>query len=215
MKSQPLIPPPSRFSIQAGFDADQREIVADLYWQAFSGKLGKLMRPDAKALAFFRRVLNPEFALSACAPDGSLLGVAGFKTAQGALAGGGFIDLAQVYGWPGAAWRGLFLALLERDTQDGCLLMDGIFVAQTARGQGVGSALLRAIKSEAAQRGLAEVRLDVIDTNPRARALYERQGFVAGQTQHLGPLRHLFGFSSSLEMRYSVCAKDICRDAAN
>ncbi len=63
--------------------------------------------------------------------------------------------------------------------------------------------------------GVGEVRLDVIDTNSRARALYERQGFVAGKTQHLGPLRYLFGFSSSAMMQYSVTAKDFCRNAAN
>ena len=46
-----------------------------------------------------------------------------------------------------------------------------------ARGQGVGTALLKAIIAEGRRRGYAEVRLDVIDTNPRATALYERIGF--------------------------------------
>jgi RimJ/RimL family protein N-acetyltransferase len=44
---------------------------------------------------------------------------------------------------------------------------------------------------------LHEVRLDVIDTNPRARALYERKGFVATGEQKLGPLKPVFGFSSA------------------
>ncbi len=215
MKSNLSAPPPHSFSIHPGFAVDQRDVAVDLYWQAFSGKLGKLMLPNDKALGFFRRALNPEFAISACASDGSLLGVAGFKTHQGALADGDFMDLVHCYGWFGAMWRAPFLMLIERDIKDHCLLMDGIFVAEAARGQGVGSALLRAIKSEATRRDLAEVRLDVINTNPRARALYERQGFVACETQNLGPLRHLFGFSSSVVMRYSVSAKDICRDAAN
>lgn len=202
------------FTVERGFSAEQAETVARLYWQAFSGKLGPVMGPDARGIAFFTRIVNPEFALTAVS-DGKVLGVAGFKTSKGALTGGGFRDLVRVYGWFGATWRGLFLSLLERDLSDGCLLMDGICVTENARGQGVGGALLQAIKDEAAARGLDEVRLDVIDTNPRARALYERQGFVAGETEHLGPLKRVFGFSSSVAMRYAVPAKEIRRDAAN
>ena len=190
------------FTLQSGFDEAQRHTVARLYWQAFSAKLGALMGPSSKALEFFEQALDPEYAISATAPDGTILGVAGFKTANGSLAGGGLRDLAATYGWIGTLWRVPLLALLERDLTDDCLLMDGIFVEENARGMGVGSSLLDAIKAEAVKRDLSEVRLDVIDTNPRARALYEHHGFVAGETQNLGVLRHLFKFSSSVTMRF-------------
>jgi len=62
------------------------------------------------------------------------------------------------------------------------------------------TALLEAICQEARSRGYAEVRLDVIDTNQRAKALYEREGFVPRGTQRLGPLRHVFKFSSAVTM---------------
>ena len=63
---------------------------------------------------------------------------------------------------------------LERAMAPGELLMDGIFVDHGARGMGVGTALLTAIKAEAQSRGCSSARLDVIDTTPRA--LYERVG---------------------------------------
>ena len=80
--------------------------------------------------------------------------------------------------------------------------MDGICVSREARGMGLGTALLRAIKDEASAQNCDDVRLDVIDSNPRAKALYEREGFVTGKTQSLGPLKHLFGFSTATEMRF-------------
>ena len=186
--------------ITQGFSDTERSQVAKLYWAAFGVKLGRVMGPDQRALRFIEDVLDPTHAICARDEHGSLIGVAGFKTHKGALVDGNWTDMTRHYGWIGAAWRVAFLALLERDTENERFLMDGIFVADAAQGQGVGTALLDAICAEAKARGFAEVRLDVIDTNPRARALYERRGFVAGKVQHLGPLKHIFKFESATVM---------------
>lgn len=187
-------------NIELGFRSDERTQVADLYWSAFGQKLGRVMGPDRRALGLIRDVLDPTHALCARDTHGKLLGVAGFKTFEGALVGGGWRDLALHYGWLGSTWRIACLALLERDTENERFLMDGIFVSDQARSQGVGTALLNAICTEARTRGYSEVRLDVIDSNPRAKALYERTGFVAGDVQHLGPLKYIFGFKSATTM---------------
>ncbi|MEO0371336.1 MAG: GNAT family N-acetyltransferase [Pseudomonadota bacterium] len=186
--------------IDAGFAPDEAGLVARLFWQAFRAKLTRILAPDDRAVDFIASVLNPDFALVARDNDGGILGLAGFKTQAGGLVGGGARDLARVYGWPGAFWRMPLLALLEREVEPGTLLMDGIFVAETARGRGVGTHLLHAIKSHAALMGLSAVRLDVIDSNPRAKALYLRQAFEPVGEEHLGPLRHIFGFRSATKM---------------
>ena len=59
---------------------------------------------------------------------------------------------------------------------------------------------MKAIIAEATARDLRAVRLDVIDRNAGARRLYERFGFIAGKTQHLGPLAWVFGFRSATQM---------------
>ena len=188
------------FSIGRHIPPAHRNAAAMLYWEAFSGKLGRIMRPSDKAIAFLNRVMDPHYAFSAVSEDGVLLGVAGFKTHNGAFIPGGLKDLAVSYGWPGAVWRGLCLTLLERKCEPEMLLMDGIFVAESARGLGIGSALLDQICEEARQMGCKDARLDVIDTNPRARALYERRGFTPKATLRLGPFRHLFRFNHATAM---------------
>lgn len=193
-----------KITLTKGFAESERDQVAALYWQAFSSKLGTVMRPEGKALNFLRTVVDPAFAISARDPSGQLLGIAGFKTADGALVGGELGDLQTAYGLWGSLWRGTLLSVLERDLESGVLLMDGIFVSEEARGHGVGTQLLHAILDEARSRNLAQVRLDVIDNNPRARALYERVGFTAGQTDHFGALRLLFGFSNATRMTHSL-----------
>ncbi len=188
------------FRLQPGLPEAARGDAARLFWRAFADKLGRVMGPEATALRFLERVMDGGHAISAVDPAGRLLGIAGFKTADGAFVDGGLRDLAACYGWLGTAWRAPLLQLLERDVEPGSLLMDGIFVNENARGQGVGSALLDAIREVAQARGLESVRLDVIDTNPRARALYERKGFAPTASTDIGPLRHLFGFSQSTTM---------------
>lgn len=186
--------------ITVGFEDHERPQVAALYWAAFGQKLGRVMGPKARALRFIEDVLDPTHALCARDDVGTLLGVAGFKTYESALVGGTWRDLARHYGWLGSAWRIGLLALLERDTENQRFLMDGIFVSDAAQGQGVGTALLRAICEQARLRGYKEVRLDVIDSNPRAQALYDREGFVAGDVQKLGPLKYVFKFDHATTM---------------
>lgn len=190
--------------IEKGFAEVHRNDVAALFWEAFSQKLSKVMRPEHKALTFIQSVLRPDHAISAVDANGALLGAAGFKTHDGALVGGELSDLTAVYGPFGGLWRGLVLSVLERDLAPGQFLMDGIFVRAEARGMGVGTALLNAVIDEARARGCTEVRLDVIDSNPQARALYERVGFKAVGVETTGPFRWVFGFRMATRMVYTL-----------
>jgi ribosomal protein S18 acetylase RimI-like enzyme len=52
-----------------------------------------------------------------------------------------------------------------------------IAVADTARGRGIGQALLRAVERGARARGCTRMRLEVRPDNPGAIRLYEKQGY--------------------------------------
>jgi ribosomal protein S18 acetylase RimI-like enzyme len=187
-------------TIFSGLHDHQRRDAARLYWEAFGGKLGRVLGPDAKALSFFERVIRLDHCLTALDETGALVGLVGFKTPSGCFAGGSWADLTTVYGPFGGRWRGLMLWALNREVDNDRFLLDGICVARSQRGKGVGSQLLAALYDEAAQRGYRSVRLDVIAENWRARALYEREGFLPTETATLGPLRYLFGFAASTTM---------------
>lgn len=194
----------ANFTVEAKFRSEHRGIVAAGYWAAFSRKLRYPLGPEHKAIAFLEQVLDPSHAISAVAKDGTFLGIAGFKTPDGAFVGGKLEEMAKVYGWLGGAGRGLLTGILERKCEPGTLLMDGIFVRPEARSLGVGSALLDAIERHAVKKGLKHVRLDVIDENPRARELYQRRGFEAGSCRSIGALKPIFGFRSATTMIKAV-----------
>lgn len=190
--------------IEPGVREQHREQAAQGYWQAFAQKLAWPLGPQAKALDFLYENLDATHAISAVSQDGTFLGVAGFKTKDGAFIGGDFDALTKMYGIISATWRGLLISVLERECEAGTLLMDGVFVAPQSRGLGVGSLLLDAITGHASAEGFDRVRLDVIDTNPRARALYERKGFVATDQQQMGILAPVFGFRSATTLVKSL-----------
>lgn len=187
-------------TVQKGLPAALRWRGARLYWEAFGAKLGRVLGPEDRALAFFDRVMRGDHCVIALDTSGALLGLAGFKTVEGSFAGGTWADLRAVYGQFGGLWRGASLWALSREVDNDRFLMDGLCVTASARGQGVGTALVQAICDEALVRGYPSVRLDVVDTNVRARQLYERAGFVATRTQRLGLLRYLFGFTATITM---------------
>jgi len=191
-------------SVTCGFEETERPVVAALYWEAFSAKLGRVMGPSEKAQGFFAQTMSLDFCLVARDEAGQVQGLAGFKTAEGSLTGADLRDMMHHYGGFGGLWRGLVLSILERDLEPGVLLMDGICVRAEARGSGVGSALLEGIEGVACAHACTRLRLDVIDTNPRARALYERKGFREAGEESTGPFRHLFGFDTATRMEKTL-----------
>ena len=61
-------------------------------------------------------------------------------------------------------------------------------VAKNAEGRGVGSALLAAAEDWARSRGSRTLTLNVFEGNRRARALYERHGFLAESLRYVRTL---------------------------
>ncbi len=173
-----------------------------LYCEALQAKLTPFLGPPDRAMHFLAPAMRGDRAF--VATDGSqILGIAGFQEDRIGLFDVGLAPLWREYGLSGPI-RAIGLAALDRREARDTLLMDGIAVDTAARGRGIGTGLLAAICNHARNLGKTHVRLDVIDTNPRARALYERQGFVAGETVGLGLLRLIFPFRAVTTMRKTL-----------
>jgi ribosomal protein S18 acetylase RimI-like enzyme len=186
--------------VVAGLPDALRPQAARLYWQAFGTKLGRVLGPEDRALAYLERSISASHVMVALSDDDGLLGLIGFRSSEGGFAEGSMADLRAAYGRFGALWRAAAMRAISREVDNDRFLIDGICVAADARGQGVGTALIEALARDARTRAYSEMRLDVIDTNIRARALYERLGFRAVRSETLGPLRHLFGFQTAITM---------------
>jgi ribosomal protein S18 acetylase RimI-like enzyme/catechol 2,3-dioxygenase-like lactoylglutathione lyase family enzyme len=201
--------------IQRGFADAHRHTVAQLYDAAFGSKLALAIPEEKERLAVLAAGFDPQFALLAWRGD-VVLGVAGFKTERGAFTGALCWRLLRAkLGLWGAVRAMLVLSLFEREAAPNQLLMDGIAVAPSARGGGLGRGLLSALAKHAAEHGYQSIRLDVIDTNPGARRLYERMGFVAWRTERFEYLRWLLGFSAATQMVLPITRSEVPQIAAS
>lgn len=190
-------------SLQLGFPDSQRECASQLYYQAFRQKLHPIFRDERLALAVLSASFQPDHAFAAVS-DGQLVGIAGFKDRQGTLLDIQPNTITQAFGFIGGWTRLLALSIFARNQAPDILLMDGIVVDQQMRGKGIGAALLDRVIDFATTQGYGSVRLDVVDSNPRARQLYERKGFIAVRSQRYPYLQSIFGFSGSTTMLHPI-----------
>lgn len=193
--------------MRRGVPHGSEEQVAALYWEAFGRKLAPALNPPDAGRAFIAAHLQHDRGVTALT-GGRVVGVAGYRLGGRALTGGGVKDVLSTYGLFRGLPRLAILTLLERAPGEGELLMDGIAVEAAHRGTGIGSLLLREIAALAADHGCRRIRLDVIDVNPRAKALYERHGFTAVRTEQTPYLRGLMGFGAVTTMHRQITEAD-------
>ncbi len=192
---------------QRGFPDELRTSAAELYDAAFGAKLSIAIPNPISRKAILKEGLSPEFSFVAI-HDGKMVGIAGFKTEKGSLTGGiSFRLLKGILGYCGAIRAIFVFAMFKRNQAADQLIMDGIGVSPKMRGSGIGTTLLHRLIKYAKKDGYRSVRLDVIDTNPAARRLYERLGFVPIKTDQFAALRWLLGFGAATQMQYSLDTK--------
>ena len=177
-----------------------REAAAELYWDAF----GRLLRPalgrSPRAVAVLADGIDPRRAIAAMDGD-ELVGVIGLHyDGPRVHAPDGARSLLRHLGVRGVP-RLVPLLLFNGRPDAGELRLDGIAVRpRAARRRGSARSSCSEAARRAALLGIDVIRLEVVDTNPRARALYEREGYVAVRTESTPYLRRVMGFGSVTTM---------------
>jgi ribosomal protein S18 acetylase RimI-like enzyme len=188
--------------IEQALPESARAAAAELYWEAF----GRLLRPalgrSAQGIAVLIDGLEPSRAIAAMDGD-ELVGLVGLHYDGRAFTRLGARSLLRHLGVAGVP-RLLPLLLLAGRPPSSELRIDGIAVRHDRRGAGIGTLLLREAAARARSVGIEVIRLEVVDTNPRARSLYEREGYVAVRTEHTPYLRRAMGFGSVTTMERRV-----------
>ncbi|MEM7268476.1 MAG: GNAT family N-acetyltransferase [Pseudomonadota bacterium] len=203
------MPPSPDVTLRLGLPEEKRAEAARLYLEGFSKKLAPILGQDDRAAEYLTKVIRPDNALVALGRGGVVIGIAGFHDEKGGLIGGGFRDMIDAFGMRSAARSWFLMSLFTRAPKPNQLLIEGVVVASDVRSRGVGTEMLDALVDLAKTRGFRQVRLEVVDTNPRAKALYEREGFSVEGRESIWPFHGLFGFRRSDVMVRSVVSETL------
>jgi ribosomal protein S18 acetylase RimI-like enzyme len=181
------------------------EDAAIIFYLAFRQKVHNIeLFPKSKSQAI--RILTASFVpgqILLAKVQGTLVGVLGIDDDRGRFIRFAYSDLTGEFGFIGGIARFLwlkFIGWIEKQAP-GTLRIAAIAVAEEARGSGVGTRLLEAAEEFAHAQGYKALVLEVVDTNPRARKLYERMGFKIIKTDCFGFITRPAGFTASISMR--------------
>ncbi len=126
--------------------------------------------------------------------QGKLAGILAIQEGNKSLMNPGIPSLIGGYGILGGFFRLAGLWILYHSPDIGELYVDGVAVSRAFQGKGVGSGLFCVLEKRARAQGMKKIALEVIDTNPRAIALYKRLGFSEISTEKIAPFNRIFGF---------------------
>ncbi len=181
-----------------GIEPAQAKGAAELFHLSFGAKLaGFVLLKDRDAAI---ELLADSFCLDeiygAFDPSGNLVGVA-FITGHGPVLCVRREAVRAAFGRFGGAWRYAVYRVTQwkrRSYPKDSRGLEGFSVSPALRGQGIGTAMLDRIISDAKAEGARVVDLNVGDNNP-ARHLYERAGFEQVRVSGVGPFAGRLGFS--------------------
>ncbi|MGD6852428.1 MAG: GNAT family N-acetyltransferase [Candidatus Bathyarchaeia archaeon] len=189
--------------MQFGVPSHQRGTVAHILFEALGDKLQFVFGDKNKAELLMSTCLCADRFFVAYI-DGKAVGVAGLE-----YDGKNYIEIDK----RAVAILGLesfrlmfweFMRFFDRLAPDE-IHVQALAVLGEARSKGVGRSLLKTVIAKAKLNSYSHVRLEVIDTNVRAKKLYEKVGFKQSKISKIPyPFSKLTGFSSIIEMRYNL-----------
>lgn len=182
---------------------NQLNQAVDIYYFAFQRKIRALIKLTEKALAIYKKALNPDRGLFALS-NHSVVGVTGLHYDNK-----NFMEIKYKYIRehfnPIQSYFIYFInKIMSPKLEPGVLRIDSIAVAENARGQGIGSLLIKKVFEFAKEKGFKKIVLEVVDTNPKAKKLYERLGFKEKKIVKYYFTKRVAGFSSESIMIFNM-----------
>ncbi len=192
------------FYLRWGLSEELRLPAAKLIYDTFERKFRYLLSPRDKGISLIANSINPDYGLVVLQND-ELVGIGGAKDIKGELIQVGLntwlrtyhIRVFQIMVVSGLFWF--------RRVQPNVLWVDNLSVVASAQGQGIGTKMIQEFIRYGRERGYRTLKLEVINANMRAKALYEHIGFeITEYTAVPLPWSHLLGFTGFYRMTYSL-----------
>jgi ribosomal protein S18 acetylase RimI-like enzyme len=190
--------------IQLGIKQNQKISIAKIFYESFIEKLYRLFGDPQKAIKLFSKLLREDQILVAI-KDNNLVGFVGLHYNKKHFIKFNFTEISRIYGIKAILATLYFLTNIFDTNQQKQLHLEVIAVDKKQRTKGVGTRLLLSTIEFAKLKGFNQIRLEVINTNPKAKKLYEKTGFKKIKDRKIPYPFHIFAsFNKITEMHYKL-----------
>ena len=182
--------------INEGLPVKFKRSAAELFLEAFSDKFIPILGRKDKAKRLIEFSIEPGNCFYA-EEDGKLLGLLAFQTIEGSFLNPSLKVLIPIYGFLISIFKVFNLSMLQHKIKTCELYIEAIAVTDFARGKGIGTKLIETMTEFAMNNEYNCLTLQVIDTNPLAKELYEKLGFSVIKNSKIWPVNKLIGWPFS------------------
>ena len=187
-----------------GVPTDQRTRTAKIAFEAFGDFINNLLGSKSEIVTLVAAYLRDDRMLVAL-KGGVVVGCAGLEHSGKGFIKISFREAVRTLGL-NAFLIVIFHFVMIFSRASPCQVhVQALAVSEKERGKGIGSKLLEASIDYARSKGFSQVKLEVTDTNPRARRLYERIGFIKTNARNIPyPFSRIIGIGRVIEMIYRL-----------
>ena len=189
--------------IADSINKNQRIRAIEIFYDAFEQKIRALIKSKEKALAIYNRSLKNDQVFYALL-DGNVVGLIGLHYKNKTFLEFKYRDLRKYFNPLRSYFIYRIFKLTSPKIKDDALRIDSIAVDKSFRSLGIGSQLINKVFEFAKNEGFREVVLEVVNTNPKAKELYDRIGFKEEKIVRYYFLTRSAGFSSEYIMSYKL-----------
>lgn len=198
----------NQIELTSKLNLQQQEHVANLFYEAFPLKVKHLWfyaKTKEQAVELLTQSIRFEQGIYALR-NGEVVGFLGYNVGKKAFMPANYIAFRKVYSPFLAIWRFVFYAFYLRFHlyKEDILHIDPIAVSENARGNGIGKLLLNKVEQIAKNKQIAKINLEVVDTNPSAKKLYEHFGYIIKKELKSGLFTVKAGFRKVTFMQKSL-----------
>ena len=189
--------------ITESINKNQRIRAIEILYYAFEQKIRALIKSKEKALAIYNKSLKNDQVFYALL-DGNVVGLIGLQYKNRTFLEFKYRDLRKYFNPLQSYFIYKIYKLTSPKIKDDVLRIDSIAVDKSFRSLGIGTQLINKVFEFAKNKGFKKVILEVINTNPKAKGLYERIGFKEKKIVRYYFLTRSAGFSSEYIMSYKL-----------
>jgi ribosomal protein S18 acetylase RimI-like enzyme len=192
-------------TFQKGLPIELTSSAADLFLKAFGSKFFPILGRGEKTKKLIESSLNTSNCISAL-ENGDLVGILAIQEKNKSFVDISFSNIKSKYGLIKGLIKAVLLSMFIYKPIDNEFYIECVAVTDSVQGKGIGTRLINELFSQALNKGIKKITLEVANTNAEARSLYERLGFRIEKSSSIWPVNKIIGwtFSEVIKMTKSI-----------